>query len=439
MIDCIDALPRGLARAQECAWLNPALAPASEALPRLPVTKADVADAAERLARFAPFLMRRFPETVPNGGLIESPLSEIPAMLWRLRREFLAPVEGRLYVKRDGDLPISGSIKARGGIYEVLKHAETLALGEGFLKPGESYARLATPEAKAFFGKYAVQVGSTGNLGLSIGVMGAALGLRTVVHMSADARQWKKDLLRSRGVEVAEYPGDYSAAVKAGRARSEADPASHFVDDENSRDLFLGYAVAASRLKGQLDAAGVAVDGEHPLFVYLPCGVGGGPGGVAFGLKLLYGDDVHVFFVEPVQAPCMLLGMATGRHGEICVQDIGLTGKTHADGLAVGRPSGFVGRLMEPLLSGEFTVRDGRLYDYMRSLLHSSELFAEPSACAAFQGPVGLATTEEGLAYIERHGLAPTMKNATHICWATGGALVPERVREEYAATYLQD
>ena len=61
----------------------------------------------------------------------------------------------------------------------------------------------------------------------------------------------------------------------------------------------------------------------------------------------------------------MLVGMATGLNQEISVQDIGLTGLTHADGLAVGRPSGFVGRVMKNLLGGEFTIRDGKLYDYM--------------------------------------------------------------------------
>ena len=329
-------------------------------------------------------------------------------------------------LKQDSHLAVSGSVKARGGIYEVLKHTEDLALENGLLRG--DYTVLDSEAARAFFGKYAIHVGSTGNLGLSIGIIGAALGYRTTVHMSADAKAWKKNLLRSKGVTVVEYESDYSLAVQEGRKLAAEDPFSYFVDDENSTALFLGYAVAARRLKKQLVEQGIAVDAAHPLFVYLPCGVGGAPGGLAFGLKHEFGDHVFCFFVEPTQAPCMLLGMATGLHNEICVQDVGLTGRTTADGLAVGRPSKFVGKTVEKFVSGIFTVSDENLHAYLRGLLKTEGVFIEPSACAAFQGAVKLRETGRFLA---ENGLTEErLRAACHIAWATGGSMVPEDERE---------
>ena len=420
-----------IGNAEELCWVNPNKQPADEAMPQIEFNADDVADAAARLERFAPLIMQLFPETKPDGGIIESPLTEIDDMKEILNEEG-SRLEGRLFLKRDSDLKVAGSVKARGGVYEVLKHSEDLAIEAGLLTGyGDDYTKLASDEAKEFFSQYKVQVGSTGNLGMSIGIMSAALGYEAIVHMSMDAKQWKKDLLRQKGATVIEYEGDYGAAVEKGREESDADPMSYFVDDENSSALFLGYAVAAGRTHRQLKEQGITVDEDHPLFVYLPCGVGGAPGGIAFGFKLLYGDNVHCFFVEPVNCPCMLVGLESGEMNNICVQDVGLSGITDADGLAVARPSGLVCRFMNILMSGEFTVDDSRLNDYLKKLYESENLYIEPSSCAAFIGPSRIQRDEDAARYIIQNGLEDKMEDAVHIAWATGGSMTPESIRNE--------
>jgi D-serine ammonia-lyase len=420
-------------KAEEILWLNPKLSK-KEDFKKAKLSEKDVEEASKRLEKFAPLIMHYFPETVISKGIIESPLSIISNMKDLLNKEFCKnyPIQGKLYLKRDSDLPVAGSVKARGGIYEVLKHSEDLALSKGLLKSeDDDYMKLASKEGREFFSKYKVQVGSTGNLGMSIGIMSAAIGYEAIVHMSADAKQWKKDLLRSKGVTVVEYSGDYSEAVEQGRKLSDMDEYSYFVDDENSVQLFLGYSVAGERLAKQLKEQDIVVNSEHPLFVYIPCGVGGAPGGIVFGLKLMFGDNVHCFFAEPTQAPCMVLGMLSEKYEQISVQDIGLTGITQADGLAVGRCSGLVSRLMDERLSGEVTVEDDRLLLYMKALWKSENIFIEPSACAAFHGVNALFNFEEGRKYIEENGLKDFMDDSTHIVWATGGRLMPEDVRKE--------
>ena len=427
---------------RECAWMNPYALPFAvvDGVSQLVVSDEMIDDAAKRLQRFAPFLQQCFPETEATGGLIESPLKEIPTMQKKLEETYSCLIHGRLFLKMDSHLAIAGSVKARGGIYEVLKHAENLAIAAGKLRVEENYAKLAEPEMREFFRQYTVQVGSTGNLGLSIGIMSAALGFTVKVHMSADAKQWKKDLLRSKGVTVIEYESDYSAAVAEGRKLSDTDPMSYFVDDEKSIDLFLGYAVAAKRLQQQLREQNITVDANHPLIVYIPAGVGGAPGGVSYGLKRLYGDCVHCFFAEPTKFPSVMLGVATQRFEQANVHDFGIHGLTAADGLACASPSSLVTRLMTNHLAGVFTVQDGKLYDLMRMLEATENITVEPSGCAAFVGACGLYSYSTAREYCRNHGLTgEAIQNATQIVWATGGSLLPEAMCEEYRNTYSNE
>ncbi|MEX3625518.1 D-serine ammonia-lyase [Viridibacillus arvi] len=421
---------------EEVFWMNPNIEKFQTGIKKSPLSKEDVRDAEERLKRFAPYIAKVFPETKESNGIIESPLVKIPDMKRSLEQGYQQHILGELLLKCDNQLPISGSIKARGGIYEILKHAEGLAFQHKMLTLQDDYSILDSDKFRNFFSQYSIAVGSTGNLGLSIGIISAKLGFNVTVHMSADAKQWKKDLLRSKNVTVIEYEADYSKAVEEGRIQADSDPTCYFVDDENSHDLFLGYAVAASRLQKQIEELEITIDENHPLFVYLPCGVGGGPGGVAFGLKLLYQDHVHCFFAEPTHSPCMLVGLMTGLHDQVSVQDFGIDNVTDADGLAVGKPSGFVGKTIEPFLSGNYTVSDEQLYLMLKELVDTEGIHLEPSALAGMIGPSKLC--KEGTDYLLKHNLKEKMSNGTHIIWGTGGSMVPEEMMTQYYQTGLK-
>ncbi|WP_199437396.1 D-serine ammonia-lyase [Vibrio owensii] len=417
---------------EEVVWFNPNITSLKEGLPFVGLGATNIKDASERLERFAPYLMKAFPETAASNGIIESSVVDIDKMKSCLETQYDTQILGRLMLKKDSHLPISGSIKARGGIYEVLTHAEKLAIEAGLLSESDDYSKLASEEFRQFFQQYSIAVGSTGNLGMSIGIMSAKLGFSVSVHMSADAREWKKNKLRSHGVNVVEYEQDYGVAVEQGRKEAEKDPTCFFIDDENSQTLFLGYSVAGERLKHQFDEMGIVVDSNHPLFVYLPCGVGGGPGGVAFGLKMAFGDHVHCIFAEPTHSPCMLLGVHTGLHDCIAVQDLGIDNITAADGLAVGRASGFVGRAMERLLDGYYTMTDERMYHHLGELSELEDIRLEPSALA---GMIGAVHVSNDKAYQARMQFTEEkLNNATHLIWATGGGMVPEEEMSAYLA-----
>lgn len=394
------------------------------------ITPAAVAEVQQRFARFAPLMALLFDSVADSGGVIESPLLPVPQLQHALG---LSPDHGALYVKADHQLPIAGSVKARGGTHEVIEFAERLALRHGLITPESDYRALAAPQARALFGQYTVAVGSTGNLGLAIGTMAAALGFRAEVHMSADAKDWKKRRLRALGVHVVEHPGDYASAVAAGRRNAADNPLCHFVDDEHSTSLFLGYAHAAAHLAQQLQASGRVVDAEHPLFVYLPCGVGGAPGGIAYGLHQICGRHVHCIFAEPTASPCFLMQLLAGSnalpttHRNPSVYDIGLDNRTEADGLAVPQASLLAAAVAGPRVAGAYTVADDTLFQHLYLAQTTEALRIEPSAAAGFSGPGMLLGTDQGRHYLATHGVdADALQQATHIAWLTGGRLVPE-------------
>jgi len=404
MIALRDTLRAG----QSALWVNPAYVPAPD-----PMARADLDQACDDWAMLAPLLARLFPELEASDGRIASDLIAAPAGAF-------GDHAGTLLIKGDHALPVAGSIKARGGLFEVFICAVAQARAAGMLGPDDPVTRLA--DMRDFFATRTIAVGSTGNLGLSVGIAARALGYACVVHMSNDAKPWKVDRLRKLGVEVVLHRADYTTAVAAARDATADDPDSYFVDDESSELLFRGYSAAAAELAAQLDAMGIAIGPDRPLCLYLPCGIGGAPGGIAYGARAMFGPDAHSIFVEPQQSASALCQMAFDAPS---VHDLGLSNRTEADGMAVATLSPLVHARMHDRLAGVCTVGDADMLRWVAAG-HDHGLHFEPSATAGFAGPQHLMHGATGKAFRAQHMPHVAPENITHVVWATGGQFVPD-------------
>ncbi len=407
-----EILDRRLPLAEPHFWPNPFVRSAREGFTMAPSGRDIVDNARSDWDRFAPLLARLFPELEANQGHVVSPLL-------KLNDEFArrAGLQGeRTFIKADHLLPLTGTVKSRGGLFEVLKYAEAIAQSQGLLSGGEPILQLVSDVARAHFAKLRILTGSTGNLGYSVGLSARALGFNAEIHMSNDAKSWKVERLRNLGAKVIQHDGDFSYAVS--RAREAAnDDQSYFVDDENSLSLFQGYSAASFEVANQLLAKGVEVSVREPLFVYIPCGVGGAAGGITFGLKHVFGDAVYCVLVEPVAAPSVMLQTACGPEQPISVYDIGLDNRTLADGMAVASASLLAVRHVRHLVDGFATVDDPSLLAWCARLWEAEQLRLEPSAAAGFEACRILAADPKRPEAFDR---------ATHLVWTTGGSQFPD-------------
>ena len=212
---------------------------------------------------------------------------------------------------------------------------------------------------------------------------------------------------------IVEIDGTYSEAVKKGRERAKNSENTFFIDDENSVELFLGYAVSIFELKEQISKANIILSEDDPLYVFIPCGVGGAPGGISYALNLVFGNKVKTYFVEPVNAPCMTLALVENKENPRDVNEIGLKTRTEADGLAVYRASKFIFNLVKNYINGTITVNDFDMLESVYNMKVLEDQKIEVSAAA------GLA----GLLKIQKEG----MKVNKALVWLTGGSLIPNK------------
>ena len=115
---CLHELPmlKDIMATKEVFWINPRYDIFKNAIKNISLNEEDVQEAENRLVRFAPLISKLFPETKASNGIIESPMYKVPNMKSNVEKLFNVKILGEMLLKCDSNLPIAGSIKARGGI-----------------------------------------------------------------------------------------------------------------------------------------------------------------------------------------------------------------------------------------------------------------------------------------------------------------------------------
>lgn len=270
-------------------WQNPSRT-TSRSTSHSPLSRADLEAAAAVWSWLRPLFAELFPETrepplfpetrdspsnsEKSRGDVSAGNHERTSFVPGTVSSPLLPVDGlakalnlpakHCFLKCDSHLAVCGSVKARGGMFEVMNFAAGVALrakreeqlrskreeqergsvlpsgGSGGPSVGveevtplevvvdprtglanvhllladgahddrentdnnkakllpSSLALVHDPVCRSALARHSVAVGSTGNLGMSVGLAAAALGMPSTVHMSVDAKAWKKSLLR---------------------------------------------------------------------------------------------------------------------------------------------------------------------------------------------------------------------------------------------------
>ncbi|MFD1672697.1 D-serine ammonia-lyase [Agrilactobacillus yilanensis] len=409
-----------LANEQPTFWENTNFGKAAE---QTVLSKIDIFDAAARLQRFQPYIKAAFSETYNRQGRLESPLIQIKTTQQNLENLWQHPVAGQLFVKADHQLPISGTIQDRGGLYAVLKIAEDIAMQYSNLAYEDDYAMLASNDFIQLFNHFEIVTASNGNLGLSVGIIAHKLGFKVTVYLPKHTSDWKKQKLTETGIQVIEAEGDFPNALATAQTYAKNQDNTLFIDSLNDKEMLAGHSTAALHFQMQLKTQNITVDQTHPLFIYLPADSGVAAAGISYSLQSIFGSNVYPILIESTHAPALTLALSTATDDQPSVSDIGLDNQTIADDLTLPIASPFVNTVAQNLIFATTTLTDEDFLKYVGLLALNENILTEPAAAGGFGGLAQVLTH-----YNTQFNLA----DATHIIWTTGGRLVPKIQMAEY-------
>jgi threonine dehydratase len=248
-----------------------------------------------------------------------------------------------------------------GALPGVLLKAEHLQRGGSFKARGATNAMLARGAGR-------VVTGSSGNHGIAVATLGAALGAHVTVVMAQGASPAKADAVRGLGADVVPVVGGNADRDRYARDLAR-DTGATFVPSADDELVVAGQGTVALEVLAEVPDVDV---------IYVPTGGGGLLAGTCLAAT---GPNrrVRVVGVEPAAARRYAVSLAAGRPVELEPP------VTIADGLRAQRPGEVPFPIIRDRVDDLVGVTDEAIGDAMR-LLHSNGVEAEPSGCVALAG-----------------------------------------------------
>lgn len=243
----------------------------------------------------------------------------------------------------------------------VLLKAEHRQRGGSFKVRGAANAMLA---------RYAGEVvaGSSGNHGIAVAMLGAALGIRVTIVMAAGASDGKAQVIRSLGAGVVQVAG--GVVERDRRAEDIAAATGAVLVPSSDHELVVAGA----------GTVGLEVFEEVPAVstIFVPAGGGGLLAGVCVAASAL-SRPVRVVGVEPMSARRYAVSVARGAPTELPPS------MTIADGLRGQRPGAVPWPIIRHRVDDLIGVTDDAI-THALGILRRAGVSAEPSGAVALAG-----------------------------------------------------
>ena len=260
-----------------------------------------------------------------------------------------------------------------GALPGLLLKAENRQHGGSFKLRGAANAVLA-------LGARRIVTGSSGNHGIALAQLAAALGVRLTVVLAAGANPAKAELIRHLGAHTVEVAGGVAEREVRAHALAE-ETGAVFVPSSDHALVVAGQGTVGSEILADVPDVGT---------VYVPTGGGGLLAGVCLAA---HRHQVRVVGVEPATTPRYARSLAAGRPLRLPPSG------TVADGLRGQQPGAVPYPIIRDRVDDMIEVSDADILAAV-ALLGRYGVEAEPSGAVALAGAIRAGRRDRAVAIV---------------------------------------